>query len=79
MSKYLLIGGYSYSGAEELEFPTMERACEEWMDRWFSNGQRYVNGTLYPCWGDMEDDDYAVVNLDTEETRTRIDLLAERW
>lgn len=76
MSTYTIIGGYSYAGGIDIECGSMSDAAAAWFDRWSSNGRRYIDGVLYPCFGDMEEDDYAVVNFDTDETLTRAEVLA---
>lgn len=75
MNTYTLNGGYSYSGGIEIEAANIEEAAAEWFDRWSSNGHRRIEGVLWPCFGDMDDEDYAVVNYDTEEAMTRKDIL----
>ena len=39
------------------------------------DADRKVDGVYYPCFGDMEFDDYAVINYDTEETLTRREVM----
>ena len=75
MDTYVLIGGYSYDGVIQVEADTIEEAAEKWYDRFRSNGLAKVDGVLWPCFGDMHDDAYAVINFDTEETLTRKDIL----
>jgi hypothetical protein len=75
MNTYTLNGGYSYSGGIDIEAANIEEAAAEWFDRWSSNGHRRIEGVLWPCFGDMDDEDYAVVNYDTEEAMTRKDIL----
>jgi hypothetical protein len=75
MNTYTLNGGYSYSGGIDIEAATIEEAAAEWFDRWSSNGLRRIEGVFWPCFGDMDDEDYAVVNYDTEEAMTCKDIL----
>tara|TARA_Y100000004_G_scaffold77795_1_gene87553 strand:+ start:155 stop:454 length:300 start_codon:yes stop_codon:yes gene_type:complete len=75
MATFTLNGGYSYSGGIEVDADTIDEAAELWYDRWSSNGLRRVEGVLWPCFGDMEFDDYAVINYDTEETLTRREVM----
>lgn len=60
---FTLYGGYSYSlpdGPEQ--FDNVRAACDAWLARWHSNGITKVDGVLWPTWGDMEDDDYAIIH-----------------
>ena len=72
---YELNGGYSYSGPIETTATTFGEAAEQWYDRYRSNGHRMVDGVYWPCFGDMDDDDYAVVN-GCDEAMTRGEILA---
>lgn len=76
MSTFSLNGGYNYAECIDVEVSTLEDAAAEWFDRWSSNGNRKVGGYYYPCFGDMEDSDYAVINFDTEETLSRSEVIA---
>jgi len=77
MITYTLNGGYCYSGGIDIECDSIMEAAAQWFDRWSSNGHRMVAGYLWPCFGDMADDDYAVVNYATDETMTRAEIMAE--
>jgi len=76
MNTYTLNGGYSYAGGIEVEAESIESAAAEWFDRWSSNGNRRVAGVYWPVFGDMEDTDYAVINYDTEEALTYLEVLS---
>lgn len=75
MGTFHLYGGYSYNGSDTVEVETIDEACSIWLDRFLSNGVRAIDGVRFPCWGEMGDDNYAVVNFDTEETRTRYEIM----
>tara|TARA_B100001094_G_scaffold256576_1_gene255824 strand:- start:850 stop:1107 length:258 start_codon:yes stop_codon:yes gene_type:complete len=75
MATFTLNGGYSYSGGIEVDADTIDEAAEKWYDRWSSNGRRKVDGYYYPVFGDIEFDDYAVINYDTEDTLTRHEVM----
>ena len=80
---YELMGGYNYSGPIETDATTLNDAAEQWHER-YRYGRSYygsdpfhkVDGISWPCFGDMEDDSYAVVNFDTDEAMTRAEVLA---
>lgn len=72
---FKLNGGWNYSGLHTSSAVTLEEAAAEWYDRYSSNGLRRIEGFFYPCWGDMEDTEYAVVNYETEETMTRAEVM----
>lgn len=76
MNTYELNGGYNYGGLIEVQADTIEDAAAAWYDRWASNGQRMIDGVLWPVFGDMPDDDYAVINYDNDDTMTRAEILA---
>lgn len=77
MKTYSLYGGYNYSSLIDIKASCLEDAAAEWYDRWASNGNRKVDGVYWPCFGDMADDDYAVIDYDTEDTMTRGEILAK--
>ena len=68
---YSLNGGYSYGGTIDVAAATIADAAGMWFDRWSSNGLRKVEGVYWPCFGDMDDDDYAVIDYVNEEVMTR--------
>jgi len=76
VNTYTLNGGYSYAGGIEVEADSIESAAAEWFDRWSSNGNRKIAGVYWPVFGDMQDSDYAVINYDTEEALTYVEVLA---
>ena len=73
---YQLVGGYNYSGMIEVAADTVTEAAEQWYDRYRYGDIYSVDGCYWPCFGDMEGDDYAVVNFDTDEVVTRGEILA---
>ena len=75
MGTFHLYGGYSYNGSDTVETETIDEACSIWLDRFLSNGIRPIDGVLFPCWGDMDDDSCAVVNYETDETRTHHEMM----
>ena len=75
MREFIIEGGYNYTGPITVLADSIEEAAWEWYDRYSSNGLRSVDGSLWPCFGDMEDDSYAVVDPRTEDTMTRAEVL----
>ena len=73
---YELNGGYNYSGAVETDATTLNDAAEQWYERYSYGHHHKVDGCYWPCFGDMDGDDYAVVNFATDETMTRSEILA---
>jgi hypothetical protein len=73
---YELNGGYNYSGTVETDATTLNDAAEQWYDRYSYGHHRKIDGCYWPCFGDMEDDGYAVVNFGTDEAMTRSEVLA---
>jgi hypothetical protein len=73
---YELNGGYNYSGTIEVDATTLGDAAERWYDRYRYGHHYQVDGCYWPCFGDMEDDGYAVINFDTDEAMTRSEILA---
>ena len=73
---YELMGGYNYSGPIETDAITLNDAAEQWHERYRYGDVYKVDGCYWPCFGDMDDDGYAVVNLDTDEAMTRAEVLA---
>lgn len=72
---WTLGGGHNYRGGIEIDAPCIADAADAWFDRWSSNGQRRIEGVFWPCFGDMDDDDYAVMCFDTEQSLTRKQVL----
>ena len=72
----VLNGGYNYGGVIETDARTLEEAAEMWYDRYASNGHRKVDGVLWPCFGDMDDSDAAVVDYKTDEYLRRGEIIA---
>ena len=73
---YKLFGGYNYSGPSETDATTIFDAAEQWHERYRYGDVYKVDGCYWPCFGDMDDDSYAVVNFDTDEAMTRAEVLA---
>ena len=72
---YELNGGYNYSGPIEVVATTFGEAAEQWYERYRYGGSHSIDGVYWPCFGDMDDDDYAVVN-GCDEAMTRGEILA---
>lgn len=77
MVEVTMCGGYSYTIGDPETFPSYRAACEAWYDRWSSNGIRKVDGVLWPTWGDMADDGYAIVTEYDGLTREQVIAIAE--
>lgn len=72
-----MYGGYSYAIGEPESFETIREACESWADREASNGTRKVDGVYWPTWGDMADDDYAIVSEADGLTKAEVLAVAD--
>lgn len=76
MNTYEIFGGWNYAGSIDLNVETLQEAAGAWYDRYSSNGWRFVDGVLWPCFGVMSEDDIAVLNPGTEEYLTRAEVIA---
>lgn len=76
LQQFTLWGGYSYSHGEPEPFASLEDACDAWEDRRSSNGLRMVDGTLWPAYGDMGDDDCAITTEHEGWTRAQVLAIA---
>ena len=72
---YELICGHSYSGTVETDATKIFDAAEQWYERYRHGHHRKIDGRYWPCFGDMADDGYAVINFDTDEAMTRGEVL----
>jgi len=73
--EFTLWGGYGYGHGDPEEFDSLEDACRVYVARHESNG-RLLGGVAYPCWGEVADDEYVIVDAFMGEGWTRAEVFA---